>query len=305
MSARRKLFSNGYEVRRKLFSDDSVERGEVDLKTVICNDCGYRLETSASTSHLLCPKCGGTRFNIDYEFDHEPYEINEIKEVDPLEKSRMSLFKDKDGEEMEFQSNFSNPGNKFEERLKEFSGKAVDSDDCERLFGVPAEEMVEKGFADVEGDRVNISDTAFLESRLFSKLIVSITKIFDLEPKITCPTECGLLDNPLDRKAEIIDNLEHGNHLCPKGIIMIRRAHGIIPVSHEPECIEEHSDNDSWTRDSGILNDLKLEFGGSSHDLPEFKRTLTDRYPDAPMDLMDLLKNRGVIKVISGRVNVL
>lgn len=288
---RRKLFSEDYTVRRKLFSE------EPELKTIKCKDCGNEIQTKSTTSHFYCSKCGGRRFDVVDAKEHAPYQVNKIKEVDPLEKNRRKLFLTKEEEEDEFQRSFSQPDDLCELNLKRYSGETVRASESERLFGLTADEMIERGFADTEdNNKITVSENAFLQSRLFSKIVVSVTKILDLDPKITC---ChNTLGNDLDHKADVIDDIESKGGLNPKGIILIKKAHGIDPEHHEES-------NDSWAEDSGILNDLRLEFGGSSQDLPEFKKTLDERYPDAPTSLLDLLRDRGVIKLDGKRVHVL
>ena len=70
MTTRRKLFSS--TPRKKLFSTMEEEN---TLKTVMCMDCGYKLETASTTTKIYCPKCGGTRFSV--------YSIPESPEVAP------------------------------------------------------------------------------------------------------------------------------------------------------------------------------------------------------------------------------
>lgn len=301
--ARLKLFSKN-QVRRKLFSNDEG----VTLRTVVCEDCGFELKTAQSTSSILCPKCGGTRFNIKWETEHEPYRREIFKEVNPLskdrilDKNRRSLFISDEDAEDEFQRSFSEPDNDYERNLGIYAGKRISSSFSEKLFGIPASEIEERGFGRVEGNELVISPNAYLQSRLFSKLIVSVTKVMDLDPKITC---CGtdLAGPSLEDKERIIDSLSKNGSISPKGIIIIKKAHGIVPISQQDsDIVKEDCD---WCKDSGILNDLKLEFGGSSQELPSFKKTLDERYPDAPSNILDLLKEHGIISMGGNKVNIL
>lgn len=304
--ARLKLFSEN-PVRRKLFSDEGVT-----LRTVVCEDCGFELQTAQSASSILCPKCGGTRFNIKWETDHEPYKREVIREKNPLskdrilDKNRRSLFLSEEDAENEFQRSFSEPDNVYEKNLGTYSGKRISADYSEKLFGISADEMEERGFGRVEGKELVISPNAYLQSRLFSKLIVSVTKVMDLDPKVTC---CGTeLGGPsLDDKERIIESLSKNGSISPKGIIIIKKAHGIVPISQQDsDIMKDNSDDCDWCKDSGILNDLKLEFGGSSQDLPIFKQTIDERYPDAPSNILDLLKGHGIITLTGGnKVNIL
>lgn len=314
--ARLKLFSEN-PVRRKLFSSRkrklfSEEESEQVLKTVVCNDCGFELQTAQSASSILCPKCGGTRFNVKWGSNHEPYVREKIKEVNPLsedrlnvlDKNRISLFLDGKAAEGEFQRSFSTPDNEYEKNLDIYSGKRINVNSSEKLFGIPASEMEEKGFGKIEGNELAIPKNAYLQSRLFSKLIVSVTKIMDLDPKITCCAE-DLGGPSQDVKEKIIESLANNGSISPKGIIIIKKAHGIMPISQQDSDIMKEN-NDDWCKDSGILNDLKLEFGGSSQELPIFKKTIDERYPDAPSNILDLLKSHGIISVTGGnRVNII
>lgn len=269
---RRKLFSTTTTTkRRKLFSE---EGGSV-LKTVVCSDCGHKFETTASTTDLICPKCGGRRFN----FLRSVYSPSVAPEKVP---TRKTLFGDS---EAEFQREFSNTEDKLELKLKEFSGKTLDSKSFSDNFGglTTAEELQERGFADVtENGKVTISKDAFLQSRLFSKLIVSVTKILDLDPAVT-----------LSKPADVISGLEERSELCPKSIVILKKAHGLVP------------DSESWAKDSGILGDLKLEFGGQSKPLAAFKETISKRYPDAPEGILDFLKSKGIIKTSGDNIEIL
>lgn len=213
---RRSLFSEASSIRRKLFS----ESGE-SLKSVICNDCGYKFETSAGTTRLLCPKCGGKRFNVERRFfspEGTPDMIPGSSEKSFSEK-KISLFSEK-SEEERFQRTFSETSDPFELRLKKYSGTTLNTNDCERIFGISANEMEQRGFAEVSGNTMSIPKDAFLQSRLFSKLIISVTKIMDLDPEITCS------HSPME---EGISKLENIGGLNPKGIILIKKAHG-VPV---------------------------------------------------------------------------
>lgn len=283
MIERRKLFSST-PVRRKLFSDNSI-------KTVICMDCGYVMTTNSTTAHLYCPKCGGKRFNV----------INEMTEVADTEKksdNRRSLFEAnikatrESGEGVDEQKEFSEPSDKLEEKLKLYSGKIISEEEVDKVFsetGYDIKDLVQKGFASItEDDQVKISDTAFLQSKLFSKLIISVTKILDLDP----------IDRP---KKEFIDMLAEKKCLEPKSIMLIKKAHSISPIIKE----SEFSDTDEWIRDSGIQNDLHLEFGGTQMELDKFKDILSERYDDAPEDIIDKLSNNNVIKLQGNIVEII
>jgi hypothetical protein len=235
----------------------------------------------------MCPKCGGTRFEVVREYFSPPNTPEPVKteeEQKDEKKPRLGLYSTLSGEEDAFQKSFSETTDEFELKLKKYSGKTLTKKECEKIFG--ENDLIEKGFAKVEddGDRIKILDTAFLQSRMFSKLIVQVTKVFDISPEV--------LGMPLDKKPEIIESLE--DKIGPRGVIMIKKAHGFPIVKEE----------DSWAKDSGIVNDLPIEFGGEKKSLPDFKEIITTRYPDAPEHILDILKNKGVVKVNGDSVEI-
>lgn len=288
-AVRRRLFSdcsNDNKTRRKLFSDGIM------IQKVRCADCGFELETTASPTGVICPKCGGNRFYLAKNSNCVG-EKNCATQSEGIK--RISLFSDRRNEEVEeeFQKNFSEPSNDFELKLKRYSGRTVPSESCEKIFGISADDLVEKHYAKVDSEDSNnltIDSNAFVKAKLFSKLIVSVTKVMDLDPEITC-------NDSIENKIQSIKGLESSGVLCPKSIIMIKKAHGL---DSEPSC-----SLGSWAEDSGILNDLRAEFGGSTLEYPSFKSTIEDRYPDAPSGILDLLKNRGIIRISGDHVSVL
>ena len=245
---RRKLFSDNVppKPRRKLFSEEPkvVEESHFDNDKVLCSDCGHCLSPE-ELSIGYCRCCGA--------------------DVDTRQK-RISLF------EEDFQKEFSNTSDPLEMKLKEFSGKEISKDLYEKEFSeTERTNLEEKGFSTIQEDGgVKISNSAFTESRLFSTLVVSVTKKYELIPEIM---------NGGD-KAEYIDKLED---ISPKGIAILKKHYGI-----------ENADN--WIEDSGIIHDLGIEFGGSRMTVPEFTEKVEERYPDAPSDIVERLKNLGIIE---------
>lgn len=265
-----KLFSKADSPSRlKLFCDDSGAVNNGVPHTLRCQDCGYKEETTGSTTNVLCPKCGGHRFNV-------------ISESPKKEKT----FSD---EEELFQKEFNQTKDKVELALKEFSGSSLSADDFQKEFGalgITAGELEEKNFAEVgEDGSVRIFEDSFMQSRLFSKLIISVTKTLELDPAVTMNApEVG------------IGKLEEVSDLCPKSIAIIKKVHGIGTDS---------SSKEDWMTDSGIKNDLTLEFGGQVKPKKEFKAILDDRYPDAPDDLLTMLKEKGIIKEDGDKLEII
>lgn len=313
---RRKLFSasnsTAGKTRRKLFSGNeggasqNVFEGGKETKKLQCRDCGFILETAATTTDIVCPKCGSkNRFNVlsltpTPAVDPEAVKIEvkkieeitgkkptpgQLKEASKSFTDRRSLFGDG-----EFQKEFSEPSDDFEMKLKKYSGKVLKEGEVQKLFSCTPEELEEKGFAKVdENGNTKIDNNAFLYSKLFSKLIISVTKVLDL-PSIDKPKE------------DIIEELGHKQAIPEKGIILIKKAHR-IPV--EASFSEGSGDSDSWLKDSGIIGDLRLEFGGSSMGIKEFTKLLDERYDDAPENIIDILIQKGVIKIQGNQVDIL
>lgn len=233
--------------RRKLFSE-----GET-LRTVICADCGYKMETAESPSAIYCPRCGGRRFNI-------------------------SLFPKK--ERKAFLSDYDTD---YEKSLKECGGKRMKREDFERTFSGHTKDLLEKKFANVEGDSVIVSPEAYGIEKLFSKLTISVTKTLELDP------ECMR-----SGKEEVLQRLREDHGVPERGIVILRKAHG-LPERHmfSEECEED------WVRDSNIIPDLENEYNNQQFGIEQFVRILRGRYPDAPERIIDILADRGTI-ILSG-----
>ena len=191
------------------------------------------------------------------------------------EERKIKLFS-ADSEELGFQRVFSETTDPLELKLKEFSGRTLGMEEYTSEFG--GEDLISRGFAETCGeDSVKINDDAFMQARLFSMITMSVTKTLSLDRDIMCG---GV------SKEEVISGLGDRG-LSPKCIMLIKKAHN-IPVEE---------DENNWISDSGISQDLSSEFGGSEKPLPEFKKIINTRYNDAPSDILDILKNRGIIQV--------
>lgn len=257
-----KLFSKPEIERVKLFSSNRVKLfAEPELqitKEVICMDCGFKMETTSTTTNLICPKCGGSRFEVEKEFSGEDLDI-------------------------EFQKYFSTPENDLEEKLKKYSGKTLTKKEYERQFsGLDLGNYIESGESNVK-----IDENAYLFSKLFSSISITITKELDLDPTIVCNSKCN--------KESIINRLEDSENMSPKCIMLIKKAHNISNEEKDRE----------WVVDSGIVNDLGAEFNGQTREMPDFKTILETRYPDAPENIVEILKNSGAINIEDGKVRIL
>lgn len=197
---------------------------------------------------------------------------------EPEEKKRISLFSETSEEEA-FQRTFSATEDPFELKLKEYSGRNISADEFNEVF----DGDIEKTFAIKEEDGTyTIPSSAFVEARLFSTLTVSITKTLSLE-------------SPNESKEELINKLEESGKFPPKAIILLKKAHQ-IPAD---------GDNERYLHDSGISHDLPLEFGGRPMPKPEFEKIIHTRYEDAPTDIMEVLKNKGIIKIDGDNVEII
>lgn len=288
---RRKLFSTEAPIRRRLFSEEPViekHESEQSTKAVICMDCGYRMETASGNIDLVCPKCGGKRFNVIrkvYTPEVEPEEVPINVEGARSTGKRKVLSES----EEDFQKAFTYTSDPLELKLREFSGKTLGMGEFEKEFAeiCTAGELEARGFCSIsENGEVIIPETAFYQSRLFSKLTITVTRELDLDPAVM---ECK---DPFKR--DLIDKFSEEGKFSPRGIIIIKKGHG-LPTTGE---------HDEWLQDSGICKDLKLEFGGHIKELPEFKKTINERYPDAPEEILRLLSDRGVIRVSGDNVEI-
>lgn len=196
----------------------------------------------------------------------------------PALKERIKMFSET-AEEEAFQRVFSATTDPYELKLKEYSGQTLHATDFASIFGDTLDERYYT--ANDEGD-VTISPSAFIESRLFSKIIMSVTKTLELDP--------AAINEP---KEEIINGLK--DRFPAKIIALLKKAHN-IPAEH---------DNEEYLTDSGILSDLPGEFKGRVLGRPEFIKIINERYSDAPDDIVEILKNKGIIKVGGDNVEIL
>ena len=235
--------------RIKLFSDSRVKLFSSTLRTVKCQDCGEILETSANVSQILCPHCGGKRFNL-------------YKKREPI------LTKGEDLKESDLTAN-----------LKKFSGQTLSKGEFSKTF---SEGLVEKGYAKVVDNGYQISPYASEVEKLFSKLSITVTREIDLDPVITSG-ECPIGDAIRGIEGPV------------KGIMLIRKAHGVMDVPTK---------GDSWIEDSHIVEDLKAEYGGEDKGIKQFMDILNNRYPDAPENIIDDLVSRGAITINGNQITI-
>lgn len=334
---RRNLFS---DTRRRLFCDqiETQDGGKV----IICQDCGYEMHSAGNTTDVVCPNCGGRRFNYlkkmtehqlglgpdsptsmgktfskrrslfsaltnigaqdgTEELSRNPQNLNtfqcsdcksvfqDISETSAglhcpnCGGSRIVLVSEEDGAEKEF--------SKIDEFLNEYSGKTVETSAVEKIFserGIKESvtDLLDSGYvSEVGPTQICFSENSAAIRKLFSKLVISITKELDLP-------------DPTMRRNELMDHLE--GHLPEKGMMIIKKIHGICPVP-EPEV---HEDSHDYLHDSGIVGDLKLEHGGTQMPIRDFMNLIDTRYNDAPENIVDLLCKKGAIKISGANVDI-
>jgi len=215
-------------------------------------------------------------------FSDKPVERRKLfSTTDTPEERNIKLFSDT-AEEEAFQRVFSATTDETELKLKEYSGQTLHAPDFASIFGANLDERYYTTNSET-GD-ITISPSAFVESRLFSKLTISVTKTLELDPAV--------MNEP---KESVIDRLEDSGKFSPKTIILLKKAHGI----------SADNDRESYLKDSGITSDLPLEFGGRKMGKPEFDSIIKERYEDAPTDIMDILKNKGIIRVDGENVEII
>lgn len=317
--ARRKLFSTS--TRRRLFSDSTpTKRRKLFCNHVlVCQDCGYEVTVGPdSTTDLVCPNCGSSnRFNVE---DRSYSSLTEIypnhdgngqgdkycTELHPFECSDCHTQFESPStipqgvvcpncgglrvvQLEEEQHEFSDA---TDELLKEFSGKEISQEDLQKLFterGIndTLESFVNSGYASLNDEGlVCFSERPDLTRRFFSELVISVTKELHLVPT----------ENKIE---ELISGLEERGNMSPRAIVLVKKAHGFVPP------VREFSETDAYIKDSGIANDLKLEYSGQSMPLKSFMEILDTQYNDAPEDLLDRLVESGTIKISGSQVEIL
>lgn len=326
MERRRKLFS---APRRRLFSD--VDTPKANDHVIVCKDCGYEINTTGITTNVICPNCGSTnRFNVKGDKPRRSLFSSLTKRYPNPHGEGQS---DKYGAkhhfkcwdcDTEFEASSRIPrgvvcpncgglrvvqledvitdteeqhefSDATDELLKEFSGKKISKRDLQKLFterGITdtIDNFCNSGYASLNDEgQVCFSERPDLTRRFFSELVISVTKELHL-----VPTE-GKIE-------ELIHNLEEKRRISPKGIILVKKAHGIIPPNVPSQT--EFSETETYIKDSGLANDLKLEYSGKTIPLKEFMEILNTQYNDAPDDLLDKLVETGVIKISGSQVEI-
>lgn len=270
-----KVFS---EKRRKLFCNEGgsltnkVDPGPVEEEsTFVCPDCGRVFPSSEQyVDGAVCPDCGGTRCRV---------EGNDVGGVS-----------NEEGQSVEEENAFSDlTDDELDEVLSRYKGRLVNEDELNaelHALGVYDEVggingLVDSGYAKWDKDgQVMFSEVADFQRKLFSKLVISVTKELDIDPIIN-------RESAIDSLAEKFPG---------KPIMTLKRAQSSIA----PE-VTSFSDK-SYLKDSGIESDIKVGYGGQTMTIKDFMNLLNEEYPDAPEEIIDLLESSKAIKVNGGKV---
>lgn len=304
---RRKLFTAPY--RRRLFSS-SIRRKLFSDCTYVCQDCGHEVHKASGTTNMVCQNCGSSRFNVKGEksFCDERYPM-----PDSVGQTEENLFRCYDCGE-EFKDPSETPSgvvcpncggsrvvqledviadDATDELMKEFSGRPISKENLQKLFterGIPEsiDSLIDSGYASLNDEgMVCFSENSWMTRKLFSELVISVTKELHL-----IPTE--------GKVEELVHGLEERGNISPKGIVLVKKAHGLNPIVRETGF----SDTDTYIQDSGVASDLKLEYSGKTIPLKEFMDILNSQYNDAPDDLLDRLVETGVVKITGSSVEI-
>lgn len=321
---RRRLFSE--VTRRRLFSEESSEVTRRRLfnspKVLVCQDCGHTITLKDVTTNQVCPNCGSVnRFNPEQAETPERRRLFSSLTVDEPNNGGIDGIEDgktkfvcsdcgyKFEDESEIPSGVKCPkcggsrvmldpegSDATDEILKEFSGKSIQQEDLQKLFterGVTEsiDSLINSGDASLNDEGlVCFSEHADLTRKLFSELVISVTKELHL-----VPTE--------NKVEELIHGLEDRGTVSPKGIILVKKAHGLVP--REQAVVTPFSETSDYLHDSGLLSDLKFEYSGKTLPLKEFMSILETQYNDAPDDLLDELVNSGAVKIMGSKVEII
>ena len=307
---RRKLFTA--PSRRRLFSSSMIRRKLFSDCTFICQDCGHEVHRAPGTTNMVCCNCGSSRFNVGGEksFSDETHPVSDgIGQTE----APGNLFRCYDCGE-EFKDPSETPSgvvcpncggsrvvqledviadDATDEIMKEYSDRPIPRENLQKLFaerGVTEsiDSLIDSGYASLNDEgMVCFSEGAWMTRKLFSELVISVTKELHL-----IPTE--------GKVEELIHGLEERGNISPKGIVLVKKAHCL------PEVVREtgFSDTDSYIKDSGVASDLKLEYSGKTMPLKEFMDILDSQYNDAPDDLLDRLVETGVVKITGSSVEI-
>ena len=267
---RRRLFSTSSSsvirgTRRKLFSLPTV--------IAICQDCGEEIKTGDATTTEICPRCGGTSFNIPLKVSYT--DEGESTSVKRIRRKRLFSNVPYPGDERYF-SELPAGDTSIEGYLRMYSGKELSKGQADKLFS--GMELEKEGLAKLmENGNYKLFSMADEIQRLYSSLKITVIKELELTPQ----------ELPIP---EVIEKIKEEHPEIPaKGIVLIKKAHG-LPKENL------FSEKEDWIRDSGLKGDLEIEFNGKDFTEDDLKAILEDRYEDAPEGIIECLKESGFVE---------
>ena len=170
------------------------------------------------------------------------------------------------------------------EFLSRVAGQTLGLDEATKVFsecGAPGtlQDLIDSGYAIMtEDSEVSFSDTVESEYSLFSGLVISVTKELEL-PEI-----------PQDQQRE--DLISSLSSLSPKGVLLIKRAHQVVPHPSDTGIVTGLSDKEK----------ANLGQDGNVMTLQEFLDYIRLKYNDAPENLNDILCKNGIVKISDGQI---
>lgn len=225
-----------------------------------CPDCGHQFNHPGDENiGIVCPKCGGDRCRLSELGQMDPDITSDTYTGDKLD----DLLKDAEGKTFSESS-----------LLKLMSKHGINGDI--KLFS-------DTGYANINNDgSYTFNENASADRRLFSKIVISVVKEFDIDPNMNREMAINSLSERMPEKS----------------ILLLKRAGGY----DTPEAVNFSSKD--FITDSGIANDLSTEYGGTSIPLKSFMNILSEEYPDAPDNIIDLLVEDKVIKINGSNVQI-
>ena len=170
------------------------------------------------------------------------------------------------------------------EFLSRVAGQTLSLDEATKVFSEcgatgTLQDLVDSGYATMtEDSEVSFSDTVESEYSLFSGLVISVTKELEL-PEI-----------PQDQQRE--DLISSLSSLSPKGVLLIKRAHQVVPHPSDAGIVTGLSDKEK----------ANLGQDGNIMTLQEFLDYIRLKYNDAPENLNDILCKNGIVKISDGQI---
>ena len=170
------------------------------------------------------------------------------------------------------------------EFLSRVAGQTLPLDEATKVFSEcgatgTLQDLIDSGYATTtEDSEVSFSETVESEYSLFSGLVISVTKELEL-PAI-----------PADQQRE--DLISSISSLSPKGVLLIKRAHKVLPHPSDVGIVTGLTDKEM----AGLGQD------GNVMTLQEFLDYIRLKYNDAPENLTEALCKNGIVKISDSQI---